>query len=120
MKRDDSSPGAYLDSVDEPQKSLLMAIRELIIEVAPNAVEGIDYGMLGFGDIANLAAQKNYVSLYVAPLALAAFQKQHPSINCGKSCLRFSSIAQFEKVGGDAIRELLEAVVALPPEQRSC
>lgn len=120
MKRDDSSPVAYLASVDEPQKSLILAIRELVIEVAPDAKEGIEYGMLGFGDIANLAAQKNYVSLYVAPRALAPFQKQHPSINCGKSCLRFSSMKRFEEMGEDKIRKLLQAVVALPPEHRGC
>ena len=120
MKRDDSSPGAYLDSIDEPQKTLLLTIRKLIIDVAPDAEEGIEYGMLGFGDIANLAAQKNYVSLYVPPAALEPFQKRHPSINCGKCCLRFSSMKRFEELGGDEVRKLLEAVVALPPEQRSC
>ncbi len=120
MKRDDSSPEAYLASIEEPQKSLLLAIRDLIIEVAPDAKEGIEYGMLGFGDIANLAAQKNYVSLYVPPAALAPFKKRHPSVNCGKCCLRFSSAAKFEALGRDEIRGLLEAVVALPPEQRGC
>lgn len=120
MKRDDSSPAAYVASIEEPQKSLLLVIRDLVIEVAPDAQEAIEYGMLGFGDIANLAAQKNYVSLYVPPAALAPFQKRHPSINCGKCCLRFSSMKRFEEIGEAEIRKLLEAVVALPPEQRSC
>ncbi|MDF1738911.1 MAG: DUF1801 domain-containing protein [Verrucomicrobiales bacterium] len=120
MKRDDSSPEAYIASIDEPQKSLFLAIRELIVEVAPDAEEGIEYGMLVFGDIANLAAQKNYVSLYIPPAAMAPFKQRHPSLNCGKCCLRFSSAAKFEALGRDEIRNLIKAVVALPPDQRGC
>ena len=120
MKRDDSTPAAYIDSVDEPQKTLLLAVRELILEVAPGAEEGIEYGMLGFGDVANLAAQKNYLSLYLPPAALAPFQKRHPSANCGKCCLRFGSLAALEALGRDEVRKLLESVVALPPDQRGC
>lgn len=120
MKRDDSSPRAYIDSVEEPQKSLLKAVRKLIIDTVPDAKEGIEYGMLGFGDIANLAAQKNYVSLYVAPIALAEFKKRHSSIKCGKSCLRFGSMKDLELLGSEAVRDLLKSVACLAPEDRSC
>ena len=64
MKRDDSSPAAYRASVEEPwQKDLLAEIRTLIFEVAPDVDEYIEYGMLAYGDLATLAAQKLHVAL---------------------------------------------------------
>tara|TARA_R110002096_G_scaffold113320_8_gene246393 strand:+ start:4405 stop:4758 length:354 start_codon:yes stop_codon:yes gene_type:complete len=117
MKRDDSSPPAYIDSIDGELKPLLLAVRGLIFEVEPEIDEHIEYGMLAFGDLANLAAQKNYVSLYVAPAALAKLKAKYPDINCGKSCLRFASMQHFNE---QIIREVLLLAQGLPPEQRSC
>ena len=79
--------------------------------------EMIEYGMLGYTDFANLAAQKNYVSLYVSPEALAAHKKKYSAADCGKSCLRFNSKKNFDPV---AIRDLLERVKELPIDRRSC
>ena len=111
MKRDDRSPQHYIDSInDADQQAILVQVRELILSVAPESEEIIEYGMLGYAGLANLAAQKNYVSLYVLPEALAAFKEEHPSANCGKSCLRFSSAAQFDP---KAIKKLLRKVQKL-------
>ena len=71
MRRDASSPKAYCDDVKGAQRRLLDTIRALILEAAPDVDEGLRYGMLDYPGIANLAAQKNYVALYVAPAALA-------------------------------------------------
>jgi len=117
MKRDSTSPSNYIDSIDGEQKELLMAIRKLIIEVEPKAEEVINYGMLEYTDFANLAAQKNYVSLYVSPEALAAHKKKYPGADCGKSCLRFTSIKKFDPA---AIKCLLEMVKELPIDRRGC
>ena len=108
MKRDDSSPAAYRASVEEPwQKDLLAEIRTLIFEVAPDVDEYIEYGMLAYGDLANLAAQKHHVALYVNPLALAEYKINQPAADCGKSCLRYRSQKSFDR---DSVRELLVAV----------
>ena len=107
MQRNSASPEDYINSIEGSQKDLLVGIRDLIHEVIPDAEETIEYGMLGYSGIGNLAAQKNYVSLYVAPKALAAFKKEHPSSNCGKSCLRFGSDKDFD---ADAVHKLLSEV----------
>ena len=117
MKRDSTSPSSYIDSIDGEQKELLLAIRKLIQEVEPKAEEIINYGMLEYTDFANLAAQKNYVSLYVSPEALAAYKKKYPGADCGKSCLRFTSKKKFDPA---AIKNLLEMVKDLPIERRGC
>ncbi len=117
MKRDDRSPQAYLESVEGEQHELLSEIRELILQEFPGEKEYIEYGMLAFGSLANLAAQKNYISLYVTPSVLTDFQKKHPSANCGKCCLRMWSRKQYDP---EAIRELLREVEKLPVEERGC
>ena len=107
MKRNDKSPSSYISSVDGEQKNLLTEIRKIIFEVEPKTEEIIEYGMLGYPGMANLAAQKNYVSLYVAPAALAMYKERYREADCGKCCLRFKSIKQFDE---SAIRYLLELV----------
>lgn len=120
MKRNDASPQAYIDSTEEPQRALLLRVRALVLEVCPNANEYIEYGMLAYSDVANLAAQKNYVSLYVAPKALDEWKNKHPGQSCGKSCLRFANAKKLDDLGDESIRELIRSVLALPPEERSC
>ena len=107
MKRDSSSPQAYRNDVDGKQRHLLERLRELIFEACPDVEEGIEYGMLDYPGLANMAAQKNYVSLYVLPSVLAQFKDEFKRVNSGKSCLRFRSL---EQVDPDAVRRLLRAV----------
>lgn len=98
---------------------LLLEIRTLIQKVAPDATEIIEYGMLGYMDLCNLAAQKHYVSLYVSPEILANYKEKHPQANCGKSCLRIRSIAQLDR---EAMTELLTKVneARLSGDNTSC
>ncbi|BDS07922.1 hypothetical protein NT6N_29620 [Oceaniferula spumae] len=105
MKRDSQSPQHYIDSVEGEQQELLLKVRALIQNVAPDATEGIEYDMLAYGELCNLAAQKNYVSLYVSPKALAEYHQSHPDANCGKCCLRLRSLKQFDPA---AVKTLLE------------
>lgn len=117
MKRDDRSPEAYLASVEGEQGEIVREIRELILREFPEAEEHMEYGMLAYGDLANLAAQKNYVSLYVTPSVMARYQRKHPSANCGKCCLRMRSRKHYDP---EAIRELIREVEKLPPAERGC
>ncbi len=107
MKRDASSPAAYRADTPEPLRSLLEAIREAILEVAPEATETIGHGMLDYPGLANLAAQKDYVALYVAPDVLARHKEHFPGVSAGKSCLRFRRLDQAEPA---ALRGLLKDV----------
>lgn len=110
MKRDDSSPEAYIDSVEGDQKEMLVEIRKTIFEIDPQAEEFIEYGMLSYRDLANLAAQKNYVSLYVPPKALTKYKEKYTGANCGKCCLRIKSIKQFDP---SAVKYLLKLVMEI-------
>jgi hypothetical protein len=107
MRRNSTSPEAYRADVDGPQREILERIRALIFEIAPDVVEGIAYGMLDYPGIANLAAQKYYVALYVAPAVLAKRKKDFPDVDSGKSCLRFRRL---EHVDRNAMLTLLRDV----------
>lgn len=96
MRRDASSPEAYRADVEGPQRELLEAIRALIFEAAPDAEEQIAYGMLDYPGTANLAAQKHYVALHVAPAVLAKRKGDFPDVDAGKSCLRFRKREQVD------------------------
>ena len=88
MKRSAASPDEYLAQVPETQRPILEALRSAIRDGFPDIVEGLRYGMLDYPGLANLAAQKNYVALYVAPSVLADRKGDFPGVDSGKSCLR--------------------------------
>ena len=109
MRRNSSSPEAYRSDVEGPQRELLEAIRDAIFEAVPDAREGIEHGMLDYPGLANLAAQKGYVSLYVAPAVLAKRKRDFAGVSAGKSCLRFKRLEQVDRA---ALRRLLREVRA--------
>ena len=109
MRRRASSPDAYRQDVGPAQSDLLEAIRSVILESVPEVEEGIRYGMLDYPDLANLAAQKDYVALYVAPEVLAERRGDFDGLSLGKSCLRFKRIDQVDR---EALTTLLRAVRA--------
>ena len=57
---------AYLRGVEEPKRSTLEALRDMILEVVPDAEQGISYGMPAFRlhgkTIAGFAAFKDHLS----------------------------------------------------------
>jgi uncharacterized protein YdhG (YjbR/CyaY superfamily) len=56
----------YLAAVEEPKRSTLQRLRQTILEIVPEAVEGISYGLPAFRlkgkVIAGFAAFKNHLS----------------------------------------------------------
>lgn len=109
MRRNSRSPAAYRKDVDGPLRELLEAVRQVVFEVVPDAREGIEYGMLDYPGLANLAAQKDYVALYVAPAVLARRKDDFPGVSAGKSCLRFRRLDQLDREAlGRLLREVRE------------
>lgn len=56
----------YLASLDEPKRSTLESLRKVILEIAPEAEQGISYGVPAFRIqgkvVAGFAAFKNHLS----------------------------------------------------------
>ena len=108
MKRDARSPQAYRNDVTGELREMLETIRRAILSVAPDTEEIIEHGMLGYPGLANLAAQKHYVALYVTPAVLAKHRNNFFGANCGKSCIRFR---RPDQIDSDRLRDLSRAAV---------
>ena len=110
MKRDTRSPLAYRNDITGEQSEMLETIRNAILSVAPDSEEIIEHGMLGYPGLANLAAQKHHVALYVMPAVLSKHKKRFSAADCGKSCLRYRRLDQIDPQRLRALlRDVLEA-----------
>jgi len=106
VKRDASSPQTYRASVTGALRATLEGIRSAVLEVAPDTRETIEHGMLAYPGIAHLAAQKRYVSFYIAPEVLDDFRHRLPR-RSGKSCIRFGRSDPIDPV---LLREIVTAL----------
>lgn len=109
MRREAKSPEDYLAQIEGEQRDMVNRIRAVIAEVVPDVEETLGGGMLDYPGLANLAAQKNYVALYVAAAPLAEHKANFPGTSCGKCCLRFKRPAHVDEA---ALAALLRDVRA--------
>lgn len=116
MKRDASSPEAYRADVKGELSEILEHVRSLILAGMSEPKEEIQYGMLNYPGIANLAAQKAYVAMYCKPAVLAAWKSGRRGVDCGKSCLR---LRRPGAISDAALRELIAALDAYEPPAES-
>ena len=118
MKRDVQSPEEYLATIPEAQRPLVDHLRRLVRTTAPGLPETIRWGMLSYGEpsLFALAAQKQYVALYVmATAAVDGMAEALAGVDHGKGCLRFK---EFDDVPTGTIRKLLGRARDLREEER--
>ena len=126
----------YLDSLPAERKASLETVREVVLRNLPDGYqEGMQYGMISYFiplerypvtynkqplSYVALAAQKNYLALYlmcvygsldVRAWFEAEYRKSGKRLDMGKSCLRF-------KRADDLPLDLIGRVVATTPVDR--
>lgn len=101
------TPDEYIEKLEEPRKSDVLKLHNLILKTVPNLKPYIETGMIGYGKfhyksksgregnwaIIGLAAQKNYISVYICAVDgneyIAEKNKDlFPKASIGKSCIR--------------------------------
>lgn len=100
---------------DDWRRERMLAIREMILELAPDAQETLGWGMLRYAldqtedrIICHLNAQSRYVGLYLGDVAhLDPEGEITEGMDVGKGCVRVRKGEEIEK-----IRELVERKVA--------
>lgn len=114
----------YIDALEEPRKSEIKALHQLIVKSAPKLVPTILSGMLGYGKfhykyasgregdtaVVSLASQKNYISLYACSIVdgqyvAEKYKDRLPKASIGKSCIRFKKL---EAIDLGVLAELLK------------
>lgn len=125
----------YLAEMPEDRRRAIEAVRKVILDnLDAGYEEGMQYGMIGYYvphrvypagyhcdpkqplPFAELASQKNYISLYLmciygdTPLAASfreAWAKTGKKLDAGKACIRFKTVDDLAlDVIGDAIRRV--------------
>jgi uncharacterized protein YdhG (YjbR/CyaY superfamily) len=102
---------AYIDAAEESRRPTLYALRKLVRETVPDAVESIRHGMPYYnhhGDLCAFAAQKRYYSFYVmsAGEPIAPHRGALGTLDVGKGCIRFTSL---DELPGGVLAEILTA-----------
>lgn len=105
MQYDANNAEEYLNMLEEDwRKEKLLAIRQMILNYAPDLEEVIRYKMLNFGKddyyIFALNAQKHYVSLYVGTIEkIQNAASLLEGYNYGKGCIRVRKTIKVEDTG---------------------
>ena len=128
------TPDDYINGLDEPRRSQVRQLHELIRRAAPELEPHIVSGMIGYGSyhyvyasgregdwpILGLANRKRAISLYASCVTADGryvaedFRERLPKADIGKSCVR---IKQLDDVDLDVLAELVERTAAGPYPQ---
>ncbi len=106
-----ATPSDYLRKLDEPRRTELAKLDELIRATAPKLEPLVHSGILAYGPFRykyksgregdwfriGLASNKNYISLYACAgdergYVAERYKKRLPKANIGKSCVRFKRL----------------------------
>ena len=110
-QHDVATPEEYFEKLEEPRKSEIMRIHNLICETVPELDPHIRSGMLGYGAYhykyasgregdwfkIGLASNKNYISIYACAVVdggyvAEAYKEKLPKASIGRSCIRFKKL----------------------------
>lgn len=109
------TPTEYIAHLDEPRKTDIHTLHELIKKTVPKLTPFMQSGMIGYGKyhykyasgregdwaIIALASQKNYISLYVCAsdgkhYLAETYKDTLPHASIGKSCIRFKKLSDID------------------------
>lgn len=84
---------AYVRSYPKAVQSRLNAMRKTIMKTAPEAVESVSYGMIGYKfhgrPLVYLGGFKNHVGFFAMPSGTAAFKRRLSEYQTAKSAIQF-------------------------------
>lgn len=119
-----ATPDEYIEALDEPRRSHVRQLHDLIRGAAPQLEPRIASGMIAYGSYhyrsksgregdwfpVGLASQKRYISLYVTPAdperfyLAESYRDRLPKADIGRSCVR---IKRPEDVDLEVLSELV-------------
>ncbi len=83
----------YIQEFEGETQKRLIAVRKLIVEAAPEAVESISYGMPAYKvngkPLVYFAGYKSHIGFYATPTGHKAFEKELSKYKQGKGSVQF-------------------------------
>jgi uncharacterized protein YdhG (YjbR/CyaY superfamily) len=83
----------YIIQFPDNVQEILNKVRKIILDCAPDASEGISYGMPGYKldnkPLVYFAAYKNHIGFYATPTGHKAFKKELSHYKQGKGSVQF-------------------------------
>mgnify|MGYP003583105865 FL=1 len=99
----------YIKQFPEEVQEKLLEIRKIIFSIAPDAIEKISYGMLGFflnsKPLVYFAAYKNHIGFYATPNGHEKFAEELSVYKQGKGSVQFPLN---KEIPFDLIRRIVE------------
>jgi len=131
----EATPDEYIEALEEPRRSHIRQLHELIRRAAPQLEPHIQSGMIAYGSYhyrsksgregdwfpVGLASQKRYISLYVTPAdperfyLAESYRDRLPKADIGRSCVR---IKRPDDVDLDVVAELVTAGATAAPTSK--
>jgi len=91
-KRAPISVGEYIEAAPNAARKKLPEMRACIRKAAPDATEGLNWGMPAFSYkriLVAFAAHKNHIGFYPAPSAVKAFARELAKFNTASGSIQF-------------------------------
>jgi uncharacterized protein YdhG (YjbR/CyaY superfamily) len=108
MRIEASDVADYIDQCPARRQDALWTLRTLALSIGEDVTENLEYGMptywTGEQVLCAFASQKHHISLYLDVDLLASHRAAFGKLNCGKSCIRFTSL---DKVPLDTVAAIL-------------
>ena len=93
MKTTFTNVDQYIQEFEEETQERLIALRKLIRETSPEAVESISYGMPAYKvngkPLVYFAGYKSHIGFYATPTGHTAFEKELSKSKHGKGSVQF-------------------------------
>lgn len=125
----------YIAALDEPRRSEVRALHELVLRTAPELEPVMMDGALGYGPfhykyasgregdatLVGIANNKQYISLYVIAAneeegyIAGSYQSRLPKASIGKGCVRIKRLSDIDL---DVVADLLRHAVQVGPAVR--
>ena len=110
MKNDDfTTIDEYIATVPEDARGIIERIRQIVHQLAPDAVEAISYQMPTFKlngkNLVHFAAFQHHIGFYPTPSGTKTFQKEIESYKHAKGSIQFQLD---EPIPYDLIKQIVE------------
>lgn len=93
MKTSFTTVDEYIQEFEKETQERLNTIRKLILEIAPQAVESISYGMPAYKvngkPLVYFGGYKSHIGFYATPTGHKAFEKELSKYKQGKGSVQF-------------------------------